>query len=132
MDGRITFGEALSLGILLTVLAGGGYALHSDIAQVRIDLSEKIDAKFGELDAKIDEVDKRLGNKIDAKIDEVDKRLGNKIDAKFGEVDAKVDEVNRRVTDLQERVAVVEAIVRVWVKGRAADGPESGDLSRAD
>ncbi len=60
MNGKITYGETLTLGILLTVLASGGYALHSDIAQVRIDLSDKIDARFGEVDAKVDEVNERV------------------------------------------------------------------------
>ena len=46
MNNKITFGKLLSLGILMVTLAGGGYALHSDIAQVRIELGEKIDAKF--------------------------------------------------------------------------------------
>ena len=95
MKNKITLGELLSLGILMATLAGGGYALHADIAQVRLDLQSDIA--------------------------QVRHELGEKIDAKFDQVDAKVNEVNRRMTDLQERVAAVEAIVRVQAPGMAAD-----------
>ena len=116
MNGKITFGEVLSLGILLTVLAGGGYTLRSDIAQVRTDLSAEIDTRFGEVNRRISEVDR----KVDV--------LGERVD----ELDRKVDVLGKRVNELQERLIAVEAIVRVWVGGLMPGGPGADDLSRTD
>lgn len=62
MNNKITLGELLSLGILMVTLAGGGYALHSDIAQVRLELGEKIDAKFDQVDAKVNEMNRRMAD----------------------------------------------------------------------
>ncbi|MDE0153391.1 MAG: hypothetical protein OXN23_05945 [Gammaproteobacteria bacterium] len=62
MNNKIMLGELLSLGILMVTLAGGGYALHSDIAQVQLELGEKIDAKFDQVDAKVNEVNRRMAD----------------------------------------------------------------------
>ena len=111
MSNKITLGELISLGILMVTLAGGGYTLHSDIvqtrlevAEVRLELGEKIDAKFNQLDTK-----------FDAKFDQLD----TKFDAKFDQLGAKIGKVNHRLADLQERVATLETIVRVQVPGAA-------------
>ena len=91
MNNKITLGELLSLGILMVTLAGGGYALHSDIAQVRLEIAQ------------------------------VRLELGEKIDAKFEQVDTKVHEVSRRMADLQERVVTLETLVRVQASGMTTD-----------
>ncbi len=102
MSNKITLGELISLGILMVTLAGGGYALHSEIAQVRLELGQ---------------TRLELSEKIDAKLNQVRHELGEKIDAKFDQLDTKIGKVNHRMADLQERVATLETIVRVQVPG---------------
>ena len=91
MNNKITLGKLFSLGILMVTLAGGGYALHSDIAQARLEIAQ------------------------------VRLELGEKIDAKFEQVDTKVHEVSRRMADLQERVVTLETLVRVQASGITTD-----------
>ena len=101
MSNKITLGEMISLSILMVTLAGGGYTLHSDIIQTRLEVAE-VRLELGQT---------RL-------------ELSEKIDAKFNQVDAKVDEkaneVNRRIAGLQERVAMLETLVRGQAPGAAA------------
>ena len=52
-DWRITFGEMLTLGILLTVLVSGFFILRSDIAQLHTELSATLNAGSVELDARL-------------------------------------------------------------------------------
>lgn len=109
MDRKITLGEMLTLSVLLTVLAGGGYTLRSDIAQVRTDLSTEMDTRFDEVNRRVDEVNRRVDG-----------------------LSQRVDEVNRRVADLQGRMATVEAIVRIWAGRPTSDRSGAEDLSRTD
>ena len=57
MSGKITFGQMLSLSILVVMLASGGYILRSDIAQ--------LDANLSRIDAKVDEINQRLGDLLE-------------------------------------------------------------------
>lgn len=116
VDRKITLGEMLTLSVLLTVLAGGGYTLRSDIAQVRTDLSTEMDTRFDEMNRRVDEVNRRVDG------------LSQRVDS----LSQRVDEVNRRVADLQGRMATVEAIVRIWAGRPTSDRSGAGDLSRAD
>ena len=52
MSSKITFGELLSLSILVVMLASGGYTLRSDIAQV--------EAQVVQVDTKVDKINQRV------------------------------------------------------------------------
>ncbi|MCY4610431.1 MAG: hypothetical protein OXC38_01765 [Gammaproteobacteria bacterium] len=142
MSNKLTPGELISLGILMVTLAGGGYALHSEIAQVRHELgqvrlelsekvdfksnqvrhelSEKIDSKFNQVRLELGQTRLELSEKIDSKSNQVRLELGEKIDSKFNQLDAKIGEVNHRMGDLQERVATLETLARVQAPGASA------------
>ena len=64
MDRNVTFGEMLTLGVLVSTLLAGGYVLRSDIARVEVKLSAKIFQVEAELSEKISQVQVELGEKI--------------------------------------------------------------------
>jgi len=64
MDRNVTFGEMLTLGVLVSTLLGGGYVLRSDIARVEVELSAQIFQVEAELSEKISQVQVELSEKI--------------------------------------------------------------------
>ena len=61
---NVTFGEMLTLGVLVSTLLAGGHVLRSDIARVEVELSAKIFQVEAELGEKISQVQIELGKKI--------------------------------------------------------------------
>ena len=68
------------------------------------DLSESVDVRFNQVDTKIQD----LSESVDARFNQVDERF-NQVDERFNQVDARFNQVDERFNQVDERFSQVDA-----------------------